>query len=346
MADTVTTNYGWVKPEISASNNTWGTKLNTNFDSIDTKVKALDIPTAAAKTTLVDADIFGVFDSAASNAPKKHTWTDLKAAMLAYLSANTNLKVNNGNWNGTVLAVANGGTGSATAADARTALGLGTVATLNTVPVANGGTGGTTIATARAGLDLEPGVDVQAYSARLTAIAALATTDGNFIVGNGTAWVVESGATARASLGLGTAAVAASGDFAASVRNLVAGNGLTGGGTLSADRTFTLGTPGNITNATTNSVSATSHTHALGFTAAEVYTGSTQDNLNFGVGHVIMIGQSGIDSVYRNQSAVPRISTGNSAYYTTSGTGDILAGTYRARGAGSSGSVAIFQRTA
>jgi hypothetical protein len=39
----------------------------------------------------------------------------------------------------------------------------------------------------------------------LTAIAALATTDSNFIVGNGTAWVAESGATARTSLGLGTA---------------------------------------------------------------------------------------------------------------------------------------------
>lgn len=35
----------------------------------------------------------------------------------------------------------------------------------------------------------------------LTAIAGLAKTDGSFIVGNGTTWVAESGATARASLG-------------------------------------------------------------------------------------------------------------------------------------------------
>ena len=38
----------------------------------------------------------------------------------------------------------------------------------------------------------------------LTAIAALANTDGNFIVGNGSTWVAESGATARTSLGVGT----------------------------------------------------------------------------------------------------------------------------------------------
>lgn len=48
-------------------------------------------------------------------------------------------------------------------------------------------------------------------------------------------------------------------------RNVIAGNGLTGGGTLAADRTFTMGTPGTITASSTNSVTATSHTHALTF---------------------------------------------------------------------------------
>jgi hypothetical protein len=42
----------------------------------------------------------------------------------------------------------------------------------------------------------------QAADADLTAIAALAKTDGNIIVGNGATWVAESGATARTSLGL------------------------------------------------------------------------------------------------------------------------------------------------
>jgi len=38
----------------------------------------------------------------------------------------------------------------------------------------------------------------------LSPIAGLAVTDGNFIVGDGTKWVAESGNTARTSLGLGT----------------------------------------------------------------------------------------------------------------------------------------------
>jgi hypothetical protein len=46
----------------------------------------------------------------------------------------------------------------------------------------------------------------QAADAGLTAIAGLAKTDGNFIVGNGTTWVAESGATVRTSLGLGSLA--------------------------------------------------------------------------------------------------------------------------------------------
>ncbi len=56
--------------------------------------------------------------------------------------------------------------------------------------------------TARVNLGVAIGSDVQAWDAQLDDIAALAVTDGNFIVGDGTNWVAESGATARASLGL------------------------------------------------------------------------------------------------------------------------------------------------
>lgn len=61
--------------------------------------------------------------------------------------------------------------------------------------------------TARITLNVVPGTHVQAWDADLDAIAALAKTDNNFIVGNGSTWVAESGATARTSLGLGSIAV-------------------------------------------------------------------------------------------------------------------------------------------
>ena len=71
-----------------------------------------------------------------------------------------------------------------------------------TLAISDGGTGATSASAARTALGLAIGSNVQAYDAGLAAIAGLATTDGGIIVGNGSTFVLESGATARSSLGV------------------------------------------------------------------------------------------------------------------------------------------------
>ena len=71
-------------------------------------------------------------------------------------------------------------------------------AVLATGVVANG-------STVRTNLGVSIGSDVQAFNSHLTTISTLARTDGNVIVGSGSAWVAESGATLRSSIGVDAA---------------------------------------------------------------------------------------------------------------------------------------------
>ena len=59
-------------------------------------------------------------------------------------------------------------------------------------------------------------------------------------------------------------------------RAITAGNGLSGGGDLSANRTITLGTPSSITATSTNSVTATSHTHEISSATVLALTAEAQ----------------------------------------------------------------------
>jgi hypothetical protein len=128
--------------------------------------------------------------------------------------------------------------------------------------------------------------------------------------------------------------------------SITAGNGLTGGGTLATTRTLTLGTPSDITNSTANSVSGATHTHALGFVAAEVYTGTSSTTTSFPIGTVLTMAQNGSNPA-RQASVIPCLYSTN-AYVQSgySGAGPALSGTWRVRGIVATSDWLLIQRTA
>lgn len=137
-------------------------------------------------------------------------------------------------------------------------------------------------------------------------------------------------------------------DVAVKSTQVIAGLGLTGGGTLFSDRTITLGTPSNITNSTTNGVTATSHTHALGFTAAEVYTGSTATATAYGLGHIVIVHRDGAIPAINGTMGVATRTDINYGYINTTHSlaGSTLTGTWRSRGIIGTSDYVLMQRTA
>lgn len=130
---------------------------------------------------------------------------------------------------------------------------LSTVATGDTVAIANGGTG---VATAALAMDAFGATRTITAGTGLTGGGTLAADrtialDVPVSVANGGTGST-SAANARTALSV-----------PATTLTITAGNGLTGGGDLSANRTLTMGTPATLTMSTSNAVTANSHTHAL-----------------------------------------------------------------------------------
>jgi hypothetical protein len=152
------------------------------------------------------------------------------------------------------LALTSGGTGGATAAQARTNLQLGDLATQNVgnvlivggsitgivdLAIADGGTGASNPADARTNLGLATGAT--------TTVGTMSTQNANAVaITGGTVVGITPLAVADGGTGGATAAVARTNLFVPPNSRTITGvSGLTGGGDLSSDRTITIATTSN-----------------------------------------------------------------------------------------------------
>lgn len=155
-------------------------------------VSSLVTPTADINGGTIDGAVIG------ASVPAGATFTTLTSTGNATVGALTTVDahITGGQITGiTDLAIADGGTGASTAAGALVNFGL--TATAAEINYSHGVTS-----------NIQTQLNAkQPLAATLTTIAGLSVADNNFVVGNGTTWVVESGAVARTSLGLGSVAV-------------------------------------------------------------------------------------------------------------------------------------------
>ena len=69
MADTTTTNYAFVQPEVGASQDSWGTKLNQNWADLDSDLKAVsDVANAAIEDSAGTVSTSNIADLAVTTA--------------------------------------------------------------------------------------------------------------------------------------------------------------------------------------------------------------------------------------------------------------------------------------
>jgi hypothetical protein len=221
--------------EADANFTNLNTEVGTKLDAADynaadvlTKLLTVDGPGSGLNADLLDGLNTSSSDTSGNTVVTRSSGNFSAGTITASFVGNVTGNVT-GNLTGTVtgnatnvdgtVAINNGGTGATTAANARTNLGLGTMATqasnnvsitggsiagITDIAIADGGTGASTVTQARTNLGLVIGSDIQPFSNNLTALAAV-TTHGFFVKNS-------AGTAVTRSIAAGTSITVSNGD--------------------------------------------------------------------------------------------------------------------------------------